>query len=206
LTVLSETPIAAAIAGCAKPSSRSNTIRIRWRCFSGMLPSSVAATSLFRALLSKVVPTWWIYVAGQTTNPSLSRLRITLGGVVFVDSAGGTLSAVDISGRGDGGAAIVVGMQATPRLRSWAGIGNLAAIHPIGAGDDATLHRLPEHLGETDHWHGAGTRNDYRPTLVRVRLSVEIALSLKTKAIALIGGRRAEPLSFSALLLAINSR
>jgi hypothetical protein len=147
-----------------------------------------------------------IYVAGQTTNPSLSRLRITLGGVVFVDSAGGTLSAVDISGRGDGGAAIVVGMQATPRLRSWAGIGNLAAIHPIGAGDDATLHRLPEHLGETDHWHGAGTRNDYRPTLVRVRLSVEIALSLKTKAIALIGGRRAEPLSFSALLLAINSR
>jgi hypothetical protein len=36
LTVLSETPIADAIAGCAKPSSRSNTIRMRWRCFSGM--------------------------------------------------------------------------------------------------------------------------------------------------------------------------
>src|SRR5215831_550010 len=36
LTVLSETPIADAIAGCAKPSSRSNTIRRRWRCFSGM--------------------------------------------------------------------------------------------------------------------------------------------------------------------------
>src|SRR5579864_5321544 len=36
LTVLSETPIADPIAGCAKPSSRSNTIRMRWRCFSGM--------------------------------------------------------------------------------------------------------------------------------------------------------------------------
>src|SRR5262249_9830936 len=36
LTVLSDTPIADAIAGCAKPSSRSNTIRRRWRCFSGM--------------------------------------------------------------------------------------------------------------------------------------------------------------------------
>src|SRR5713101_5698551 len=35
-TVLSETPIAAAIAGCAIPLSRSNTIRIRCRCASGI--------------------------------------------------------------------------------------------------------------------------------------------------------------------------
>src|SRR6266481_601037 len=35
-TVLSETPIAAAIAGCAIPLSRSNTIWIRCRCASGI--------------------------------------------------------------------------------------------------------------------------------------------------------------------------
>jgi hypothetical protein len=36
LTVLSETPVAGAIAGCAKPSSRSNTIWMRRRCFSAI--------------------------------------------------------------------------------------------------------------------------------------------------------------------------
>jgi hypothetical protein len=35
-TVLSAPPIAAAIAGCVIPRSRSNTIWMRWRCASGI--------------------------------------------------------------------------------------------------------------------------------------------------------------------------
>src|SRR5271167_1702303 len=35
-TVLSDTPIAAAIAGCAIPFSRNNTIWMRWRCAAGI--------------------------------------------------------------------------------------------------------------------------------------------------------------------------
>jgi hypothetical protein len=34
-TVLSDTPMAAAIAGCAMPLSRNSTIWMRWRCASG---------------------------------------------------------------------------------------------------------------------------------------------------------------------------
>src|SRR5262245_9463362 len=35
-TVLSDTPIAAAIAGCVIPLSRNNTIWMRWRCAAGI--------------------------------------------------------------------------------------------------------------------------------------------------------------------------
>src|SRR5262249_36199809 len=38
-TVLSDTPIAAAIAGWAIPLSRNNTIWMRWRCAAGILPA-----------------------------------------------------------------------------------------------------------------------------------------------------------------------
>jgi hypothetical protein len=38
--VLSDTPIAAAIAGCAIPLSRNNTIWMRWRCAAGIFHRS----------------------------------------------------------------------------------------------------------------------------------------------------------------------
>ena len=49
-TVLSDTPIAAAIAGCAIPLSRNNTIWMRWRCVAGIFQRS-AVLSLVDAEL-----------------------------------------------------------------------------------------------------------------------------------------------------------
>src|SRR5580693_8841272 len=50
-TVLSDTPIAAAIAGCAIPLSRNNTIWMRWRCAAGIFHRSAVLTRRTSALL-----------------------------------------------------------------------------------------------------------------------------------------------------------
>ena len=50
-TVLSDTPIAAAIAGCAIPFSRNNTIWIRWRCAAGIFHRSALLSRRTSALL-----------------------------------------------------------------------------------------------------------------------------------------------------------
>jgi hypothetical protein len=42
-TVLSDTPIAAAIAGCVIPLSRNNTIWMRWRCAAGIFHRSAVS-------------------------------------------------------------------------------------------------------------------------------------------------------------------
>src|SRR5262249_50458634 len=44
-TVLSETPIASAIAGCVMPLSRSNTICMRWRCSAASFQRSAVLSS-----------------------------------------------------------------------------------------------------------------------------------------------------------------
>src|SRR5436309_11555173 len=50
-TVLSDTPIAAAIAGCAIPLSRNNTIWMRWRCAAGIFHRSAVFSRRTSALL-----------------------------------------------------------------------------------------------------------------------------------------------------------
>src|SRR4029078_7715844 len=50
-TVLSDTPIAAAIAGCAIPLSRNNTIWMHWRCAAGMFHRSAVLSRRTSALL-----------------------------------------------------------------------------------------------------------------------------------------------------------
>src|SRR5690348_5507970 len=50
-TVLSDTPIAAAIAGCAIPLSRNNTIWMRWRCAAGIFHRSAVLSRRTSALL-----------------------------------------------------------------------------------------------------------------------------------------------------------
>src|SRR5271169_5640829 len=50
-TVLSDTPIAAAIAGCAIPFSRNNTIWMRWRCAAGIFHRSAVLSRRTSALL-----------------------------------------------------------------------------------------------------------------------------------------------------------
>src|ERR1700680_2712906 len=49
--VLSDTPIAAAIAGCAIPLSRNNTIWMRWRCAAGIFHRSAVLSRRTSALL-----------------------------------------------------------------------------------------------------------------------------------------------------------
>src|SRR5437773_12398169 len=50
-TVLSDTPIAAAIAGCAIPLSRNNTIWMRWRCAADIFHRSAVFSRRTSALL-----------------------------------------------------------------------------------------------------------------------------------------------------------
>src|SRR5262245_29496678 len=50
-TVLSDTPIAAAIAGCVIPLSRNNTIWMRWRCAAGIFHRSAVFSRRTSALL-----------------------------------------------------------------------------------------------------------------------------------------------------------
>src|ERR1700730_12194371 len=50
-TVLSDTPIAAAIAGWAIPLSRNNTIWMRWRCAAGIFQRSAVLSRRTSALL-----------------------------------------------------------------------------------------------------------------------------------------------------------
>src|SRR4249920_3059866 len=50
-TVLSDTPMAAAIAGCAIPLSRNNTIWMRWRCAAGIFHRSAVLSRRTSALL-----------------------------------------------------------------------------------------------------------------------------------------------------------
>src|SRR6516165_5118417 len=50
-TVLSDTPIAAAIAGCAIPLSRNSTIWMRWRCAAGIFHRSAVFRRRTSALL-----------------------------------------------------------------------------------------------------------------------------------------------------------
>src|ERR1700751_372520 len=50
-TVLSDTPIAAAIAGCAIPLSRNSTIWMRWRCAAGIFHRSAVFSRRTSALL-----------------------------------------------------------------------------------------------------------------------------------------------------------
>ena len=50
-TVLSDTPMAAAIAGCAMPLSRNGTIWMRWRCASGSFYRSAVFSRRTSALL-----------------------------------------------------------------------------------------------------------------------------------------------------------
>ena len=51
LTVLSDTPIADAIAGCAIPLSRNSTIWMRWRCAAGIFHRSAVFSRRTSALL-----------------------------------------------------------------------------------------------------------------------------------------------------------
>src|SRR5580693_8743447 len=55
-TVLSETPIAPAIAGCVIPLSRSNTIEMRWRCTAGIFQRSAVFSS--RTWRLEHLPIW----------------------------------------------------------------------------------------------------------------------------------------------------
>jgi hypothetical protein len=50
-TVLSDTPIAAAIAGCVIPLSRNNTIWMRWRCTADIFHRSAVLSRRTSALL-----------------------------------------------------------------------------------------------------------------------------------------------------------
>src|SRR5262245_47395416 len=50
-TVLSDTPIAAAIAGCTIPLSRNSTIWMRWRCAAGIFHRSAVLSRRTSALL-----------------------------------------------------------------------------------------------------------------------------------------------------------
>src|SRR5271169_1914795 len=50
-TVLSDAPIAAAIAGCVIPLSRNSTIRMRWRCAAGIFHRSAVFSRRTSALL-----------------------------------------------------------------------------------------------------------------------------------------------------------
>src|SRR3974390_2903777 len=50
-TVLSDTPIAAAIAGCALPLSRHSTIWMRWRCAAGIFHRTAVFSRRTSALL-----------------------------------------------------------------------------------------------------------------------------------------------------------
>src|SRR5262245_29609440 len=50
-TVLSDTPIAAAIAGCVIPLSRNSTIWMRWRCAAGIFHRSAVFSRRTSALL-----------------------------------------------------------------------------------------------------------------------------------------------------------
>src|SRR5580693_5228382 len=50
-TVLSDTPIAAAIAGCVIPLSRNSTIWMRWRCVTGIFHRSAVFSRRTSALL-----------------------------------------------------------------------------------------------------------------------------------------------------------
>src|SRR4029453_9980488 len=50
-TVLSDTPIAAAIAGCDIPLSRNNTIWMRWRCAAGIFQRRAVLSRRTSALL-----------------------------------------------------------------------------------------------------------------------------------------------------------
>src|SRR6476660_9137653 len=50
-TVLSDTPMAAAIAGCAIPLSRNNTICMRWRCAAAIFHRSAVLSRRTSALL-----------------------------------------------------------------------------------------------------------------------------------------------------------
>src|ERR1700730_4870351 len=51
LTVLSDTPRAAAIAGCVNPLSRNSTIWMRWRCAAGIFQHNAVFTRRTSALL-----------------------------------------------------------------------------------------------------------------------------------------------------------
>jgi hypothetical protein len=50
-TVLSDTPIATAIAGCVIPLSRNSTIWMRWRCMTGIFHRSAVFSRCTSALL-----------------------------------------------------------------------------------------------------------------------------------------------------------
>jgi hypothetical protein len=50
-TVLSDTPIAAAIAGCVIPLSRNSTIWMRWRCEAGIFHRNAVFSRRTSALL-----------------------------------------------------------------------------------------------------------------------------------------------------------
>src|SRR5262245_34855289 len=67
-TVLSDTPIAAAIAGCVIPLSRNNTIWMRWRCAAGIFHRSAVFSRRTSALLHLTI---W---SSESDGASESRL------------------------------------------------------------------------------------------------------------------------------------
>src|SRR6201982_3159432 len=68
-TVLSDTPIAAAIAGCAIPLSRNSTIWMRWRCAAGLFHRSQVSSRRTSALLHLTIR------SPESDGPSESHLK-----------------------------------------------------------------------------------------------------------------------------------
>src|ERR1700756_609961 len=68
-TVLSDTPIAAAIAGCAIPLSRNSTIWMRWRCAAGIFHRSAVFSRRTSALLHLTIR------SPESDGPSESHLK-----------------------------------------------------------------------------------------------------------------------------------
>src|SRR5262245_53723792 len=69
-TVLSDTPIAAAIAGCVIPLSRNNTIWMRWRCAAGIFHRSAVFSRRTSALLHLTI---WSPESDGASEPHLGQ-------------------------------------------------------------------------------------------------------------------------------------
>src|ERR1700738_1162236 len=108
-TVLSDTPIAAAIAGWAIPLSRNNTIWMRWRCAAGIFQRSAVLSRRTSALLHLAIclpRIRWrkrITAQGEETISSFRRLASKNGGGIssksyVCDALAGAARAVAIGG------------------------------------------------------------------------------------------------------------
>src|ERR1700730_1666230 len=65
-TVLSDTPIAAAIAGCVIPPSRNSTIWMRWRCAAGIFQRNAVFSRRTSALLHLTICFFRIRCASES--------------------------------------------------------------------------------------------------------------------------------------------